>query len=98
MAGKRRRWTADEKLRILREGREAGESVAEVCRRHGITPGQFYAWEKRAREGALKALRRVPGRRRPDRESHLEGELSELRAVVTELLTENLRLKKGRWP
>ncbi len=98
MAGKRRRWAADEKLRILREGRETGGSVADVCRRHALAPRQFYAWEKRAREGALKALRRVPGRRRPDRETQLEGQLSELRAVVTELLTENLRLKKGRWP
>ena len=96
--GKRRRWTAEEKLRILQEGRQTDGSVAEVCRRHGITPGQFYAWEQRARDGALEALQRANGRRKPDRESELEAALNELRSAVAELLTENLRLKKGRWP
>ena len=98
MTGKRRRWTAEEKLRILQEGRQTDGSIAEVCRRHGITAGQFYAWEQRARGGALLALQRVHGRHQPDRESQLEVTLGELRSAVAELLMENLRLKKGRWP
>ena len=32
----RRRWTAEEKLAIIEEARQAGQAVSEVCRRHGI--------------------------------------------------------------
>jgi transposase-like protein len=31
-------------------------AVSEVCRRHGISAGQFYAREKQARTGAVEAL------------------------------------------
>lgn len=44
--GRRRRFTAKEKLAILEEGRQTGASISEVCRRHGIPSGQYYQWEK----------------------------------------------------
>ena len=95
----RRRWTADEKLKILDEARQAGQSVSDVCRRHQIAPGQFYTWEKLARAGAREALRaRVRGRKAPDPTTELQAEVTRLRAVVAELSAENLTLKKGHWP
>ena len=95
----RRRWTADEKLKILDEARQAGQSVSEVCRRHQIAPGQFYTWEKLARAGAREALRaRARGPKTPDPTTELQAEVTRLRAVVAELSAENLSLKKGRWP
>ncbi len=36
MTARRRPWTAEQRLRILQEGRQAGATVAEVCRRHGM--------------------------------------------------------------
>lgn len=95
----RRHWTAEAKLQIIEEGRQTPQTVSEVCRRHGIAPGQFYAWEKKARQGALKALREGRRGRKPDRrEVELETEITRLRAVVSELSAENLELKKGCWP
>ncbi len=95
----RRRWTAEEKLNIIEEARQTSQTISEVCRRHGIAPGQFYAWEKQARNGALEALRaKRAGRKRAKRETELETEVTRLRAVVAELSAENLELKKGRWP
>jgi transposase len=93
----RRRWTAEEKLSIIEEARQAGQTVSEVCRRHGIATGQFYAWEKKARKGALAELRAKKGKQ-GKRESELEAEITRLRAVAAELSAENLELKKGRWP
>lgn len=52
-----RHWIAEEKLRIIEEARQTPPSVSEVCRRHGVAPGQFYTWEKQARQGTLEALR-----------------------------------------
>ncbi len=94
-----RRWTAEEKLKILEEARQAGQSVSEVCRRQQIAPGPFYLWEKQARRGALQALRDGKrGRKAVDPTVRFETEITRLRATVAELSTENLQLKKGRWP
>ena len=95
----RRRWTAEEKLRILEEARQAGQSVSLVCRHYQVAPGQFYAWEKQARQGALEALRNGQrGRKGPDPGERLQTEIERLRAVIAELSAENLQLKKGLWP
>lgn len=95
----RRRWTAEEKLRILEEARQAGVSVSEVCRHHQIAPGQFYLWERQARGGALQALRdRQRGRKRADPQVRWQAEVDRLRVTVAELSIENLQLKKGLWP
>jgi len=94
-----RHWTAEEKLCILDEARRAGQTVSEVCRRHQIAPGQFYAWERLARQGALEALRHSNrGRKIHDPTIHLQAEVERFRNVVAELSAENLALKKGRWP
>jgi transposase len=93
----RRRWTAEEKLAIIEEARQAGQTVSEVCRRHGIATGQFYTWEKKARQGALEGLR-ARKQKQSGRESQLKEEITRLRAVAAELSAENLELKKGRWP
>lgn len=95
----RRRWTAEEKLQILKEARQTATTVSEVCRRHGIAVGQFYAWEKMARQGALEALRKQqPGRKKPDLQVQYQAELERLRAAVTELSLDNLQLKRGLYP
>lgn len=95
----RRRWTAEEKLRIIEEARQTEHTVSEVCRRHGVAVGQFYAWEKRGRQGALEALRRRKGGRKgSDPTAQLRAEMDRLRAVVAELSVENLELKRGPWP
>jgi transposase len=95
----RRRWTAEEKLRILEEARQTGETVSGVCRHYQIAPGQLYVWEKQARQGALEAVRH--GQRshtRADPNQRLQVEIERLCAVVAELSVENLQLKKGLWP
>jgi transposase len=37
-AGRRRRWTAEQKARIVAESYESSETVCAVARRHGLTP------------------------------------------------------------
>lgn len=87
---------AEEKLQIVEEGRKIDSTVSEVCRRYGIGTGQFYAWEKLARQGALEVLRNGKrGRKGTKQEASLQSEMEKLRAVVAELSMENLKLKKG---
>jgi transposase len=96
---KRRYWKAEEKLRIIEEARVTDSTVSEVCRQYGIGTGQFYTWEKHARQGALAALRNVlaVGDPTSKQEEALKSELERLRAAIAELSIENLELKKGRW-
>jgi transposase-like protein len=76
-----------------------GLKSCEVCRRHQLAPGQFYLWEKQARQGALQALRDAKrGRKRTDPTVRFQTEIDRLRVTVAELSTENLQLKKGLWP
>jgi Transposase len=49
-SGKRRcHWSAEEKARIVAETLAAGAKVAEVTRKHGITPSRIFAWRREAR-------------------------------------------------
>lgn len=91
------RFSAQEKLKILEEGRQSGVMISEVCRRHQIGHAQFYRWERLAREGALMALTQGKAglRRSGSGDKKLIEEVQRLRSVVVELSAENLTLKKG---
>jgi transposase len=51
--GRRRRWSEEIKGRIVAESYASGAVVAEVARRHGISPQHLFAWRKMARAGLL---------------------------------------------
>ena len=49
----RRRWSAEEKARVVRESLRPGERVGEVARRYGISRWQLSTWRSLARQGKL---------------------------------------------
>ena len=51
--GRRRRWTAQEKGRIVAETLNAGVSVAEIARRHDMSSQHLFNWVRAAKEGRL---------------------------------------------
>ena len=48
----RRRWSADDRARILEETLVPGAVVSEVARQHGLTPQQLFTWRREARKVA----------------------------------------------
>jgi putative transposase len=50
--------TEEEILRVLREA-ESGETVVEVCRKHGISQQSFYLWKKKYAGLGLNELREL---------------------------------------
>src|SRR5262249_32978761 len=42
--GKRKRWGAAEKLRIVLAGMEPGVEISDLCRREGVNPTMYYQW------------------------------------------------------
>lgn len=57
---RRRRWSIEEKLRIVAETEEAGARVTEVAARHNIYPGLLFTWRRQARDGLLVAPPAAP--------------------------------------
>ncbi len=57
-SGRRRRWSRDDKARIVSESLKPGANVSELARRHGLSPGQLFGWRRKARavSGASAAL------------------------------------------
>ena len=52
---RRRRWSIEEKLRIVGETEEAGARVTDVAARHGVYPGLLFTWRRQVRDGLLVA-------------------------------------------
>ena len=53
---RRRRWSIEEKLRIVAESLAGEASVSLVAQRHGLRSNQLFKWRKMAREGAFGAF------------------------------------------
>ena len=53
---RRRRWSAEEKLRMVNELSRPGATVSLVARRNDINSSLLFKWRKLAREGAFGAL------------------------------------------
>jgi transposase len=51
--GRRRRWTAQEKGRIVAEALNSGIPVAEIARRHDMSSQHLFNWIRAAKEGHL---------------------------------------------
>ena len=50
---RRRRWTPEQKLEIVKQTNEPGSSVSMVARQFGITAAQLFQWRKAYLQGAL---------------------------------------------
>jgi len=52
----RRRWSAEEKLAMVKESFEPGKTVSMVARQHGANPNQLFHWRKLFQDGSLSAV------------------------------------------
>ena len=94
MSAKRRRWSAEEKLRIVLAGVSGDIEVSELCRREGINPTQYYGWKKQLLGSASRVF--ANGSEKPTaRQQRIERELTRAKDVIAEITAENLDLKKG---
>src|SRR5947209_19498429 len=91
--GKRKKWLAGEKLRIVLAGMQPVE-VSELCRREGINPTQYYGWKKQLLSSATKVFDGNDSKRNASEEKK-ETELRRMKDVIAEITAENLELKKG---
>ncbi len=92
----RRRFSAEEKIRIILEGLQGEESIAELCRREGLAPNLYYRWSKEFLEAGKKQLLGDTKREAtaPEVQS-LRDENTRLKQALAETVLENRTLKKS---
>jgi Transposase. len=92
----RKKYSAEEKVRIVLEGLRGEEKIAELCRREGIHQNMYYKWSKEFLEAGKQ---RLVGDTKREADSHevdaMRTENEQLKAVVAELTLDNRRLKKS---
>jgi transposase len=95
----RRRFTPEEKIRIVLEGFRRETTVNDLCRREGINPANYYSWTKEFMEAGKERLARNTARDATRVEvDQLKRDVRELKEIVAELLLETHRLKKTEVP
>jgi transposase len=92
----RRKFTAEEKIRIVLAGLRGEDSIAELCRREGLHQNLYYRWSKEFLEAGKKRLAGDTEREASrDDVSELRKESAQLKAALAEMLLENRLLKKS---
>ena len=92
---KRKRYSAENKVLILREHLEKNISIADVCEKYHIHPNQLYRWKKEFFENAVELFSTKRGRNKKETIiKELEHKIKQRNEVIAELLQENLKLKK----
>jgi len=92
----RRKYSAEEKIRIVLEGLKGETSITELCRREGIVSNLYYRWSKDFLEAGKKRLAGDTVREATSSEvGDLRSENDQLKQLVAELNLDNRLLKKS---
>jgi transposase len=92
----RRRFSAEEKIRIVLEGLRGEDTIAGLCRREGINPNLYYNWSKEFLEAGQQRLMGNTKRQADSTEvTELRQENDQLEHPVADLSLKNVVLKKS---
>ena len=92
----RRKFSAEEKIRIVLEGLRGEDSIVELCRREGISPNLYYNWSKEFLEAGKRRLQGNTKRQATSTEvTDLRQENSQLKEMLAEMALRIRWLKKN---
>jgi len=92
----RKKYSAEEKIRIVLAGLRGEYSISELCRREGIAESLYYSWSKDFLEAGKRRLAGDTERQANTGEvKTLRHEMGDLKELVAELTLENRLLKKS---
>ena len=97
MTIERRRFSAQEKVAVLREHFLDKVAISEVCDKHGLNPTVFYRWQKEFFEKGAVVFEGRPERIGPSLQQRvqvLQAKLARKDEVIAELMEDHVRLKK----
>ncbi len=92
----RRKFSAEEKIRIVLEGLRGQVAISDLCRREGIAASAYYKWSKSFLQSGKNGLTRAILRdATTDEVRKLKSENEDLKKAVAELMLDNMRYKKS---
>lgn len=92
----RRKFSAEDKIRIVLEGLRGEDSIAELCRKEGIAQNLYYRWSKEFLEAGKKRLAGDTTREATsDEVKTLRAEARQLKEALAEVTLESRLLKKS---
>jgi transposase len=92
----RRKFSSEEKIRIVLEGLKGEDSINSICRRESISPNLYYRWSKDFIEAGKKRLNGDTEREANTFEvKELRKESQDLKTIVAEQALEIRVLKKS---
>lgn len=97
MSKKRKYYTPEEKVRILKKHLTENVPVSDVCDQYDLHPTVFYRWQKQLFENgslAFKNQKNSKSSKLEKKVSELEEKLIKKNEVVSELMEEHVALKK----
>ena len=96
---KRKRYTAEEKMKILRDVLEDGKPISQVAETYGIHPNNILNWRKQLFEGGKQTFQikrtDISGKAEERKISSLEEKIKHKDEIIAELAGELLELKKN---
>ena len=92
----RRKFTPEEKIRIVLEGLRGDVPITDICRREGIASAVYYKWSKEFLEAGKNGLTRASVRNATtDEVKELKNQNGDLRRAVADLTLELMKYKKS---
>jgi transposase-like protein len=93
----RRRFSAEQKYRVVKEKLTTDQSVSEICKKYGISPALYYRWQEQFLESAKEGLARgggKPSKAEQRKIEEQEQDLQRMQRVIAEITAENIEFKK----
>jgi len=98
VAGKRRYFSGEDKVRILRRHLIDKVPVSDLCDKHGLHPTLLYKWQKEFFEHGAAAFERrddAKSRRLEKQNAALKAKLANKDEVIAEIMESHVALKKS---
>jgi len=102
MARKYKKFSPEEKVRLLRLHLIEKEPVSDICDRHSINPNVFYKWQKLFFENGAATFAQTGTGRKDGHAMKLERQNAQLKAklvnkdeVIAEIMASHIELKKS---
>ena len=97
--GERKRYTAEEKIKILRELQENGKTISQVAEEYGIHPNCVFNWRKKHLEMGVQGFKTtrkdITNKAKDKKIAALEDKIKNKDEIIAELAGELMELKKN---
>ena len=94
----RKHYSPDQKFKIVKEQMTTKMSVTEICKKYDLSPTNFYKWQNQFLKSALEGFKTTqagPAKAELRKIDELEKNNNRMQSVISEIVQENIELKKN---